>query len=733
MRTWLPSVVVLLLGVFQAHAQVEIFINEANKADSVIEFGVTRPDEAVVSSFRVRNQTSKEVKIVATRLDMSGGVSDVVIEYDTVFSNEESVKPNTTLTFNVVYRARGTFPTDSVAEIRLVLDAVDVLTDSTLQQKILILRGLKTNKAIGSLQRFIAFDSVYVNPNPVPFTRYRVQNLLRTRLALRSQNVRLKTSLVGGTEMFIDTTAFVEFAERGAVEWPVRYLPIDRGPDSAEFILAYANRDDEADTTLVTRISGFGVEQRIDLGPVAVQTGLGLLEVVDGAIQIRDVLAGADPVILSIPLINSGNIDIHLDSVRIQSLSQQSPFRILRPVSKIGVGQTEILVLQFAPDRKGQFSARLELYTDLSRRSIRGVPGSAVNRIVPLFGESQSLFDVRPDVVDLGTLFISPRCSLTETREFEVVNLSSTDIVIDSIRFNPPDLKLSVMPASLTVPSNGTRTLQLSFSPTMYGRVSGDIQLHTSAAERVRPIPFTVNSRPASPVTLHPGDSTRGRPGSVVEMPIVVGSGSTTGVQTASLALSFDTTIAEVVGYRRESTTSANAQVSVEARNRGCRVRITDDGGMPEGDTLLVLLMRLYLGDSASTAVTILSDSSALGSRACPDLLPLIVRPGVLAIDSVCGLSYKTMVGGLRTFRIGVLPNPAADQATVAIMAQPGVTMTVDVLDALGRPCMETTSVVCREPLSMMPFNISALPPAAYAVVVRMGDTVQSIPLVVQR
>ena len=85
------------------------------------------------------------------------------------------------------------------------------------------------------------------------------------------------------------------------------------------------------------------------------------------------------------------------------------------------------------------------------------------------------------------------------------------------------------------------------------------------------------------------------------------------------------------------------------------------------------------------------------------------------------------------TFRAGVLPNPAFDRATVAVMAHVGNKVTVDVLDALGRPCTETMQVVCGDAISTASIDVSMLPPAAYAVVVRMGDGVQTIPLVVQR
>jgi hypothetical protein len=249
----------------------------------------------------------------------------------------------------------------------------------------------------------------------------------------------------------------------------------------------------------------------------------------------------------------------------------------------------------------------------------------------------------------------------------------------------------------------------------------------------VRPVSLTADVKNALSVFLELTESVSGRPGSIVEMPVRVASGSPLGAQTGSLSLEYDPTVVELVGVRRELTACQNAVLADVPSIGGRRIVIQDQQGLLDRDTLLILQLRLFLGDSVASVITFNRDSSHLGTNACDDLLPMSFRPGSVRIDSVCGLSYKTAVGGLKTFRAGILPNPACDAATVAVMANPGSIVTIDILDALGRPCAEARQLVCREPLSVIPIDVSALPPAAYAVVVHMADAFQMIPLVVRR
>lgn len=734
MRHWLIIAVITAFGIVRTHAQVEIFIDESDKSDTVIVFGVTTFNSPITRSFTVRNATDSAIRILPSRTDITGQQSPVVNEYEGLFSNEE-VAAQTSRSLNVRYRADGAFfPADSVAEVRLVLDVLRLPSQRPLKQKVLILRGLKTGKVLGTVQQRVRFDSVYVATPQAREVRYTVQNLLPVRFPVVSQRLLLRTPALGPQEIQVDTFARVEFPERGTIDWKVTYRPLDRGRDSADFELRYVNADNIRDTLVTTRISGVGVEQRIDIiGASASGVSSPIVVAQPDTVVVTDILPGS-PVNVNLRLRNTGNADVHVDSIVVVPLKGQGAFTLLRSVQSIRVDSIDTVTVGFAPSQRGEFVARLDVFTDLQRRRFGDVPTDAARRSLIVIGRARSVIKAVPEPLSLGPVIVSSACSDEASAPVEVSNLGNVDIRVDSVTVSPPDAGIVVTPQQFLLPSGAARTLQCSFKAGLPGRITGDIVLHSTGAEPRRPISFEATAMSADTLALHSVSDVSARPGSVVAVPVVIGAGYLRGLQRASLVVDFNPTVTAIIDLQREGTASRNAITSVQPGPQGAVVTLRDDAGFPAGDTVVTLRMRVFLGDSSSTIVVINPDLSSVGLAGCPDLLPLRSRAGRVSIDSVCGLSYKTAVSGLKTFRAGVLPNPAIDVATVAVMAaQQGSIVTVDVLDALGRPCIATMQVPCSDAITTASIDVSMLPPAAYAVVVRLGDGIQTIPLVVQR
>lgn len=733
MRHWLIIAVIAAFGVIRTQAQVEIFIDGSDKSDTVIVFGVTTFNRPITRSFTVRNATDSTIRIVPSRTDITGQQSPVVNEFEGLFSNED-ITPQTTRSLNVRYRADvAFFPADSVAEVRLVLDVLRLPSQSPVQRKVLILRGIKTGNVLGTLQQHIRFDSVYIATSIARQVRYTVQSLLPVRFPVTSQRLLLRTPSLGPQEIQVDTFARVEFPERGIIDWNVSYRPLDRGRDSADFELRYVNADNARDTIVMTRISGVGVEQRVDIvGASASGVNSPIVVAQPDTVIVSDVLPGS-PVNLNIRLRNSGNADVHIDSIAVVHLKGKGAFTLSPSAKSIGVDRVDTVTLGFAPSQSGEFIARLDVFTDLQRRGFGDVSSDAARRSLIVIGRARSIVKVVPEPLSLGPVIVSSTCSDEASAPVEISNLGNTDIRVDSVTVSPPDAGLVVSPQQFLLPAGATRTLQCSFKAGLPGRIAGDIVLHSTGVESRRPIAFVATAVLADTLALHTVANVSARPGTVVAIPVVVGAGFVRGLQRASLVVDFNPSVAAIIDLQRERTASSNAIASVQPRPQGAVIGLRDDAGFTAGDTLVTLRMRLFLGDSSSTRVVINPDISTVGLAECPDLLPLRVRAGRVSIDSVCGLSYKTAVGGLMTFRAGVLPNPAFDVATVAVVAEEGKMVTVDVLDALGRPCIETMQLMCSDAITTASIDVSMLPPAAYAVVVRMGDGVQTIPLVVQR
>jgi hypothetical protein len=732
MRQWLILIAVVVLGLVRAHAQVEIYIDESSKADTVIVFGVTSINRAVTRSFTVRNATDSTVRIIPSRTDMLGQQSPVVSEFEGLFGTDD-IASQATKSLNVRYRADfAFFPADSLAEVRLVLDVVVWPSQRPLQQKILILRGLKTGNVIGTVQRNVRFDSVYTQaPAPRRIT-YTVQNLLPVRFGIASQTLKLRTPALGPKEIDVDTFPFVEFSERGTIDWQISYRPRDRGIDKADFELRYTNPDNARDTIVTTRISGIGVEQQIELTSAAV-LGVGKVVLTTSDTVFVGEVPATSRIKVAIQMRNVGNVPVHVDTVSVTAIKGEGAYSVSRPIRSINVADADTLVIAFTPPKNGEYTARIDLLTDLARRGFGPVPDSAVRRSFVIVGRAQSVMRVTPELLALGPVFVGANCSDESITNIEITNTGGTDVRVDSIDVTPPDVGLSVDPQQFILLAGASRTLQCRYRPSTAGRVSGEIILHLSGNERTRSIAFTSTARTADTLAISiPGDVSA-RPGSVVNVPVVLSMGTALGLQRASIVLDFNPSVAQISAVRSFETASSNALVSVQPRQRGAVVTIRDDAGLGSSDILITLQMRLFLGDSAWTRVVVDPDISTIGSGQCPDLMPLRTREGRVSIDSVCGLSYKTVTGAMKSFRAGVLPNPAFDVATVAVIAKQGNMATVDVLDAFGRPCTETVQVVCSDGVTTASVDVSKLTPAAYAVVVRMGDGMHTIPLVVQR
>lgn len=733
MRQWLILIVAVVLGIGRAQAQVEIYIDEANKSDTVIVFGVTTINRPVTRTFTVRNASDSTIRIIPSRTDIIGQQSPVVNEFEGVFTNED-VAPQSARTLNVRYSANvAFFPVDSVAEVRLVLDVVRPPSLRPLQQKVLILRGLKTSNILGTVQKHLRFDSVYVGSVVPRRATYTVQNLLPVRFAAASQRLLLRTPALGPKEIVVDTFPSVEFAERGVVDWQVSYTPRDRGRDSADFEIRYVNADNVRDTVVVTKISGFGVEQQIDVtGATSLTGGPPAILALPDTIRVNDLAVGS-ALDVAVRLSNAGNADVHVDSTRGTTLRGQGTCTVIDSLRTLRVGSFDTLRLRLRPLRRGEFTTRIDLFTDIVRRGFGEVPDAAIRRSIYIVVRTQSTLRVAAEPLSLGPVVVASNCSDQSTTDFDVVNTGSAELRIDSISTAPPGSSVRVTPQSFVLLPGASRSLRCVYSPSVVGRFSGELTVHLSGEESMRPIAFAATALAADTLAMAMPSDVRGRPGSIVDVPVTIMSGSPLGMQRARLVIDFNSTVASISEVVQRSTASENAIVSVEALPRGAVVTLRDDAGLLDRDTLLLLRMRLYLGDSASTRMLIDVDTSSFGLGVCPDLLPLRMRAGRVALDSVCGLSYKTAVGGLRTFRAGVLPNPTSDAVTLAIVAQPGSVALVDVLDALGRPCMESMRIGSSEPLFTSGIDVSMLPPAAYAVIVRIGDAVQTIPLVVQR
>jgi hypothetical protein len=151
-----------------------------------------------------------------------------------------------------------------------------------------------------------------------------------------------------------------------------------------------------------------------------------------------------------------------------------------------------------------------------------------------------------------------------------------------------------------------------------------------------------------------------------------------------------------------------------------------------ERPDLITILFDTFLGESASTDVSFSTGSTTFGNAGCSSVLTVVATSGQFMLDSLCGLSYKTVVSGVRLLA-GVFPNPASDQATVTFVVRDRRAVSVVLVDPFGREFEVLAPSEYAPGVHTIPMPVWHLPVSAYTLIVRSGSVFFSVPLVVGR
>ncbi|MBU3698707.1 MAG: T9SS type A sorting domain-containing protein [Candidatus Kapabacteria bacterium] len=737
MLRWFGCVVLMLLASGSILAQkVELYWDDANKESRVISFGVIPSTIAVQRRVVLRNATSADVFVRTVRLNRQGTTSPIIDEFLVSPTTVTILQSQRRDTISINYNA-AQLPqfVDTLVDVDLVVQVLDTLNGPVVESHTFRMLARKTPRALGTLDTWIAFDSVYVNSACAKRDTIPVSNLSTIGISIARQQTRVRTPYMGRPEIIVDTFPQLRIPERTDVSWKARYQPLDRGRDSADFVIVYSNPDNASDSVHVLQVSGIGVEQQIELQSLVPLSGGGdVLRRGRDTIDISNVAAGAGGITFGVVISNEGNVDIGVDSVRIAELGLPSPYlTVVRPFSSvIPVGTTDTMIVRFDADADLRHVADLLVHTNIARRGYGCVPDTARVRRFVVAARATSIFSITPELLDLGTLTTRKECTSHRlVGVFEVRNTSTTTAVIDSVTVTPSGTATRVSPGGFTIAAGGMVRLEVELSKNFTGTAEGLITLWSASGERRRT--FRIRAAIAEPDTLsvEVPRFVSSRPGSIIAIPVIAKGYDARVLRSATVELTYDPQALVFQGAIRTGTASESAQVQAQSSPGRTRLRLGFAQDAPPSDTLVMLRFATFLADSFSTLISFVADTTEFGSVDCPRLYPLNISGGTYYIDSVCGLSYKTLSG--RAFRAGVLPNPAQDVATIALSSAPGSAFTIQLVDALGRGVTDPMPVVTAQPLDIIPVDVSGVPPSTYTVLVRSADAVLSIPLVVRR
>jgi hypothetical protein len=732
-RLLLAFSVLMVIGGPVGSAQIEVYFDQSNTADTNVSFGATRPFIPVTRTIWVRNKSSIDIRIKPSFTDLNGQQSPVVSEFGGLLSNQV-ILAGQSKDYQVVYKADHVpFPVDVVASVRFVIDVEDAAAQKSILRQSFVLTGLKTNKLVGTDVTAIDFDSVYVEQSCADTLPVSVNSVTDATVPILEQ--RLFSGSTPGSESFT-FRAYTDpvFVGVSAIVWKCVYRPVQVGPDSAVFSLLYKDIQNKNDSVSV-KLRGTGVAQQFIAREVFAVNPLASSPTLRGdTIDLGDLSHLYDSVTVAIVIQNSGSIDVGLDSIDLLDAAQSKG--VCSVVSglkqRFQANARDTVLVKFVPqDIDGTTIYRLRLHTDLGRRKISCIPQWRIVREFVLRGRRKPPV-LRADSAELkfGAVVKPLTCDVTTGQTLTLRNYSIDPCRIDSISIDPIGSGLAVRQRGpFLLLRDGSLIIDCDYSPVRTGNESGTITLWLATLQRKLVVPFSASVIDADTIQLSMPTDVRSAPGRSVVMPLKTNGNALRRSQRIVCRLEFNTSVLRLTDARTLGTAAEGALATLTETPTGAVVSFELQSGFAVRDTLANLQFATFLGDSSLSNVVIAPTTTA-GTTLCESAFPIQAQHGRFVLDSLCGLSYKT-IHASAGIRGGIFPNPTQSSAAAAILFNKAATASMMITDSFGRQ-LSFTTVYLEDGLTTIPLDVGGCSAGHYIVVVECEGFILRIPLLVQ-
>lgn len=757
-RTLLALLFLMMTSVAAAQPpSVEVYWTDDDRRDTIVDFGVTREGFPSYRTLTVRNLDSRAI-VVPPQQD---GIDPFIIIVNDPSTGAQAsdpdkeeflfdatplgvvVPPSESITIRLSYEAfagRPLWPTDdNVDQVLLdlrVVAANDIVGPAAVRR--FTLRALKTTRILASTQSVLRFDSVYVDPSPRVTLSYRIDNVLPRPVRVADQTFVVLTSTNGTPEFFADNHAGDDFGGQKSITWTTEYRPVDRGTDSADFLVLYRPEPTSSVDTMRTRCVGFGVEQDIRIVEVIPVGPLSVVRAIGDTIDFGDVAADGSGIAADVVVENDGNIDAFVLGEELIATDPVNAAAFLADIPILAGGQhvrrreRDTIRIRFRPVQAGSHQAHYVLTTDLrTRTTIRGVPAGAqyVTFVVRGVGR-RPLIQVQPGTVDFGTIVLRTSCTSEQYRTLEIGNQGNADLVVDSIRSSGAPVVMAA-PQQFVVAPSTSRTVDVAFRPGTVGSQSGTVDVYSGGKDIPVSVPFIASVVPPDTIRVRLPQTMTSRPGSQIRIPVMVDGAVVALTDRSSFRVTFDPSL---LAYRSTITADAAAEgasvVAGETVPGQIDVQLRASTNFRRHDTLLWLVCDTYLGTKASTELAMAPADVRFGNPGCDAALVSETTSGYFQLDSICGLQYRT-VDSRRPLLAGLYPNPAQDRATLTIVLLVTNRVAVRLVDQQGRVLRTVVDGPFAQGTTLVPIDVADLERGLYVVDVTAGASRISMPLVI--
>ncbi len=656
----------------KVEAQVKIYPKET--ASDTIDFGMRYfENEEILRSVVVENNTNDTLymgNVAPTFATVEAvGYGDTHLAFDKADNIEKIFLPFTKQEVNLkFYNDVNLIQDKGNMASYLFIGLVKKIDDpnSLIFQDTFFLFGRASDKLFTLYDNYIEFDSTFVGSNQVIEKSLFFRNNSKVNFVrLASYEYDLFTSQTNGEEFIFDEPNFpILLASRtNPKQAPelikIRYSPKDIGFDSCRFIFnADLNdiiKDSIArDTSIIT---GYGVKLDYEITNSNFSfSNESELEIDLGDVKTNKFLD------LNFELLNNSNVIINIDSLII--IDSNVVITSLKEIYSINTSEKDFFQLKFLTKQKGLFNYKLLLKTDFGRRKISGFEEIKHKYLkVSIKGKGIEPSLVIPfDTLNLGNISSFGQCNDSILYTFSLKN-SGNDMleILDYYIEDPINFNFYIDKQIVNV--NDNVEFKVTFNPfnkNDFRKYETRVVLITNMSSPRDSLVFYINANfIKSSSTELKIPNFHFKPGSQINIPVLVNFGNLTLSNRFSTTLTFDNELLKFNKLINENTASVNSDNTnyVIENDKGIilNIQMPSNQYFTNSDTLCILNFDTFIARERST-IFVMEDPT-FGDNDCDNMLPISYISGKISADSIPNID-NIFYNFEDKIKVSTFPNP---------------------------------------------------------------------------
>lgn len=701
---------------FSQRVSALIYVDKTNKNTDTIDFGVAFYEDNAVSknvvllrTVYIENTGEVPLSIPLISVPYFSTGARIANSFEHLeFSNSPNapkiILPGAIDSFFVQYKPeRDTTVTNSPIGIRVatVLVRPCPIPNGTCEtvdtiglpiRREFVAKVFKTRYPFSSFKPKFFFDSVYVNSFGSLKTRIPYKNLSRKTIGINSQVLQtLGTTLP--QEFTFEPSTRLSVSPNDTIAFLSRYIPKNRGVDSALLIVRYAPGRNEVSDSASMRIYGFGAQQEVSI--VSVQASLPGTTISRDTIFLRDVPVGSDNE-FTVTFENTGNTNWGILS---QNIVGDNQFTLVNPLPSqkdIRPNGQVSATLKFSPRSEsdlGLYEAQYIIQNNIHLR-IPSSPDSVKRTIITVRATAlapiMSIVGTQQDTIRFGTFRLpyNKSCGLQFVEDtISIQNIGNAELRIQTpILSGKINTKFSLRNAEAdTIPKQKSKSLLIRFYPEIQGTDTAYIELQSNDPFRRKKIlTLIANVTPPDTVKLS-APTFSSVDGVTVSVPLFCRSAAISQAGKVRANLTIDESDISFVRGKAWGASIGGKVIPQRLQDGVIALQVESalGGTFAPNDTLCLLEFKTYFGRLEPSPIVL--TSPVIGTVECDELLVPQLTSGSFTLDSACIFAYNHITRSSSRFAIReITPVPTVSSSRISIeLAFPSLT-TLSIYSATG-------------------------------------------------